>query len=52
MKPGALRLIMKRGTLIETDRNILNFTTVVTGSKHSVCYLYDGSKAIRIKKHS
>lgn len=52
VKPGALRLIMKRGTLIETDRNILNFTTVVTGSKHSVCYLYDGSKAIRIKKHS
>lgn len=52
VKPGALRLIMKRDTLIETDRNILNFTTVITGSKHEVCYLYDGSKAIRIKKHA
>ena len=49
VKPGALRLIMKRGTLIEHDRNILNFTNVVTGSKHYVCYLYDASKAIRIK---
>lgn len=52
VKPGALRLIMKRDTLIETDRNILNFSTVITGSKHEVCYLYDGSKAIRIKKHA
>ena len=52
VKPGALRLIMKRGTLIETDRNILDFTNVITGSKHMVCYLYDGSKAIRIKKHA
>lgn len=52
VKPGALRLIMKRGTLIETDRNILKFTNVITGSKHMVCYLYDASKAIRIKKHA
>ena len=52
VKPGALRLIMKRDTLIETDRDILKFSTVITGSKHEVCYLYDGSKAIRIKKHA
>lgn len=52
VKPGALKLIMKRGTLIETDRNILKFTNVITGSKHMVCYLYDASKAIRIKKHA
>ena len=50
VKPGALRLILKRDTLIETDRNILNFTTVITGSKHEVCYLYDSSKAIRLYK--
>jgi len=49
VKPGALRLIMKRGTLIENDRNILKFSNVITGSKHFVCYLYDSSKAIRIK---
>ena len=52
VKPGALRLIMKRDTLIETDRDILAFTTTITGSKHEVCYLYDGSKAIRLKKHA
>ena len=50
VKPGALRLIMKRDTLIESDRNILKFSTVVTASKHEVCYLYDSSKAIRLKK--
>ena len=52
VKPGALRLIMKRDTLIETDRDIRSFTTTITGSKHEVCYLYDGSKAIRFKKHA
>ena len=48
VKPGALRLILKRDTLIETDRNILKFCTVITGSKHEACYLYDASKAIRL----
>ena len=50
VKPGALRLIMKRGTLVETDRDISAFTNLITGSKHFACYLYDGSKAIRLKK--
>lgn len=50
VKPGALRLILKRDTLIETDRNILKFCTVITGSKHEACYLYDASKAIRLYK--
>lgn len=48
VKPGALRLILKRDTLVETDRNILKFATVVTGSKHEACYLYDASKAIKL----
>lgn len=48
VKPGALRLILKRDTLIESDRNILKFCTVITGSKHEACYLYDASKAIRL----
>ena len=52
VKPGALRLILKRDTLVETDRNILKFTTVITGSKHEACYLYDASKAIKITKGS
>ena len=50
VKPGALRLLLKRDTLIEADRNILKFATVITGSKHEACYLYDASKAIRLKK--
>lgn len=52
VKPGALRLILKRDTLVETDRDILKFCTVITGSKHEACYLYDASKAIRLKKKS
>ena len=48
VKPGALKVILKRDTLIETDRNILTFTTVITGSKHEVCYLFDASKAIKL----
>ena len=48
VKPGALRLILKRDTLVETDRNILKFCTVITGSKHEACYLYDASKAIKL----
>lgn len=52
VKPGALRIFVKRGTMVETDRNILNFTNVITASKHFATYLYDPSKAIKITKHS
>lgn len=48
VKPGALRLILKRDTLVETDRDILKFCTVITGSKHEACYLYDASKAVKM----
>lgn len=48
VKPGALRIFLKRGTFIETDRDILKFSTVITGSKHFAAYLYDASKAIKI----
>lgn len=52
VKPGALRIFVKRGTLVETDRDILKFTNVITASKHFATYLYDPSKAIVIKKNS
>lgn len=52
IKPGALRLILKRDTLVEADRDILKFLTVITASKHEACYLYDSSKAIRLMKGS
>ena len=52
VKPGALRIFVKRGTLVETDRDILKFTNVITASKHFATYLYDPSKAIMIKKNA
>lgn len=50
VKPGALRIFLKRDTLVESDRDILKFSTVITASKHFVAYLYDASKAIKIAK--
>lgn len=49
VKPGALSLILKRDTLVETDRDIINKSNVLTADKHYVAYLYDASKAIKIK---
>ena len=50
VKPNALRIFVKRGTVVEADRNILKFTSVFTASKHFATYLYDASKAIKITK--
>lgn len=52
VKPGALRIFLKRDTLVEADRDILKFTTVMTASKHLVAYLYNGSGAVRIATKS
>lgn len=52
VKPGALRLILKRGAQVETDRDILKFTNVITGSVHFATYVYNASGLIRIKKHA
>lgn len=48
VKPGALALYLKRDTLVETDRDIINKSTVMTADKHYVGYLYDASKAIKM----
>ena len=50
VKPGALRIFVKRGTMVESDRDILAFKNVITASKHFATYLYDASKAIKITK--
>ena len=52
VKPDALRIFIKRGTVVEADRDILKFTNVFTASKHFATYLYDASKAIKITKKS
>lgn len=48
VKPGALRIFMKKGVAVESDRDILKFTNVITASQHFATYLYDPSKAIKI----
>lgn len=52
VKPGALKIIMKRYTLVEYDRDIVNKSNIITADKHFVTYLYDASKAIKIVKKS
>lgn len=51
VKPGALALFMKRDTMVETDRDILNQSTVIAGSKLFAPYLLNASAAIVVKKN-
>lgn len=48
VKRGALQIFMKRDVEIETDRDIVKKTTVVTADEHYGVHLYDESKAIKI----
>lgn len=48
VKPGALRLVLKRDTLLEADRDILRRVNVFTATKHYVTYLYNASGAIKL----
>ncbi len=48
VKPGALAIYSKRETLVETDRDIIAKSTVLTADKHFATYLRDDSKAIKI----
>lgn len=48
VKPGALRLYLKRDTMVETARDILYKKTVATVDKHFACYLYNPKKAVKI----
>lgn len=52
VKPGALRIFLKRDTLVEYDRDIIKFTNVITASKHFAAYLYNPAKAVRIHIHA
>lgn len=48
MQKGALALIKKRETLVETDRDILKRVNIVSGTKHYAAYLYDPSKVVKL----
>lgn len=48
VKPNALNIIMKRNAMVETDRDIINKSFIMTADQHCACYLYDSSKAIKI----
>lgn len=48
VKPGALAIIMKRDVDIETGRDILAKSTVISADEHYGAYLYDESKAVNI----
>ena len=48
VKPGALRIVLKRDTLLEADRDILRRVNVYTATKHYVTYLYNAANAIKL----
>lgn len=48
VKPGALTIFMKRDVEVETDRDILEKSTVFSADEHYGTYLYDESKAVNI----
>lgn len=52
VKPGALRLFLKRDSLVETDRDILKRINVVSITKHYAAYLYNQANAIKLAVHS
>ena len=48
VRAGALGLELKRDTMVESDRDIIHKSTVITIDKHYVAYLKDASKVIKV----
>lgn len=48
IKPGAVKLILKRDTVVEPIRDGEHRATEITVDKHYVAYLYDQSKVIKM----
>lgn len=46
--PGALTLFLKKDTRVETDRDIIHKTSVVTADKYYAVYLSSAAKAVKI----
>lgn len=48
VKPGALAIFMKRDTLVEFDRDKIDQTNYIIGSKILAPYVYDKTKLIKV----
>lgn len=48
VKPGALKIFMKRRAMVEQDRDIKKKQTFFTADQHYGAYLYDDSKALKL----
>lgn len=46
-KYGAFVILLKRDVAIETDRDIIKKTTVITGDEHYGVYLYDPTRVVK-----
>ena len=48
VKPGALAIYRKRDIFVETDRDIINKSTVITADTHFATYVLDPSRLIKM----
>lgn len=48
VKPGAIGIFTKRETMVETDRDIINKSNVITADRHYATYVMDSNKTVTI----